>query len=83
MNQVGDTRKIEWMEEGGKDGVTKIGSMELVKGDIVRVNDTEHNNYVYITGWAKCLETGDQGERKVGAVKLDVDPVIQPTDKSE
>ena len=77
MNQQGDTKRIEWTEKGG----VKIGIEVKSVGDIDRVSAAEFKAYVTELGWAKCCETGVQGERKPGSAKLDVQSVKQKSGK--
>jgi hypothetical protein len=50
--------------------------MTLTKGDSVSLDD-DIAKLVIDNGWGKCVETGEQGERKKGSVKIDVDAVVQ------
>ncbi len=54
----------------------KLGRLEFVKDDSFSFDD-DVAQYIIDQGWGKCSETGEQGERKPGAVKLDVDSVVQ------
>lgn len=54
----------------------KLGRMTLTKGDSVSLDD-DIAKLVIDNGWGKCVETGEQGERKKGSVKIDVDAVVQ------
>lgn len=74
MNQPGDTKRIEWTEETG----VKIDRDFKAKGDTDRVSDEEYQMYVFDLAWAKDAASGKTGERKPGAVKLNVHKVIQP-----
>lgn len=65
------TRRIEITEEILKDGVN-----EYVKGDILTLDVGKANQWI-ACGWAKDVETGEQGERKPGASKLDIQNIKQ------
>ena len=54
----------------------KLGRQTFVEGDRVSLDD-EVAQMVIDQGWAKCCDTGEQGERKPGSVKLEVDSVVQ------
>ena len=73
MSKATQTKKrIEVTEESG----IKFGRTSLEFQDVVSI-DTDLANTFIGYGWAKCVETGEQGERKPGAVKIDVDSVVQ------
>lgn len=67
--------KIEITEES-----LKIGTNEHRKGDQITPRDAAHEaelrEWVRV-GWAKDVETGEQGERKPGAQRLHVHNVAQ------
>lgn len=65
-------RRIEITEESLKLG--KLGNFD--KGDI-KSFDEDVAQMIIEQGWGKDVETGEQGERKPGSVKLNVDSVVQ------
>lgn len=65
-------RKVEITEETG----VKLGRLKLTHGDTISLDD-DIASLVIDNGWGKCVETGEQGERQPGAVKLEVDSVVQ------
>lgn len=66
-----DMRKIEFTEDK-----VLIGSMAYYAGDVKSFPKAEADEYIRV-GWAKCCETGEQGERKPGAQSISVDSVVQ------
>ena len=64
-----ELRKIEFTEES-----VKLGTQTYYSGDVKSFPKPEADEYIRL-GWAKCVETGEQGERKPGAVKLNIDSV--------
>jgi len=54
----------------------KLGRQAYFAGDRISLDD-DVAQMVIEQGWGKCCETGEQGERKPGAVKLNVDSVVQ------
>lgn len=66
-----ETRRIEITED-----VLKLGAVTYYKGDIKSFPKAEADEYIRV-GWAKCVETGEQGERKPGAQSISVQNVGQ------
>jgi hypothetical protein len=66
-----DIRKLEITEE-----VLKIGTQTYYQGDVKSFQKAEADEYVRL-GWAKCVETGETGERKPGSTPLKVKNVTQ------
>jgi len=65
------TRRIEWTE------MVRIHDGEHQPGDRTTYPKAEADQYIGL-GWAKCVETGETGERKPGANgPLSVDKVTQ------
>jgi hypothetical protein len=64
-----DTRKVEVTEERLLDGAS-----EYLVGDIKTLPKAKADQWVAL-GWAKCVETGEQGERKPGASPIKPDNV--------
>ncbi len=67
-----DKRQIEFVEPGG----VKLGKMHYMPGDTVSL-DKDIADMCVRQGWAKCVATGEIGERKAGAVKIDVQNISQ------
>ena len=65
------TRRIEITED-----VLKLGTVTYYKGDIKSFPKAEADEYIRV-GWAKDVETGEQGERKPGAQAINVQGVKQ------
>ena len=63
------TKKIEFTE------AVKIGVMSFDEGDTKSFPTAEAEEYMKL-GWAKCCETGEQGERKPGVHNLEVHSVV-------
>lgn len=66
-----ELRKIEITEPE-----LKLGTNTYYAGDIKSFPKAEADEYIRV-GWAKCVETGEQGERKPGAQSIDIDSVTQ------
>ena len=66
-----ELRKLEITEE-----VLKIGTSTYYEGDIKSFPKAEADEYIRL-GWAKCVETGETGERKPGAQRINVQNVEQ------
>ena len=66
-----ELRKIEITEEK-----LLLGSQTYYAGDVKSFPKAEADKYIEL-GWAKCCETGEQGERKPGAVALNIASVSQ------
>lgn len=66
-----ELRKLEITED-----VLKIGTQTFYAGDVKSFPKEEADEYVRL-GWAKCVETDEQGERKPGAQKLNIQNVVQ------
>lgn len=64
-----ELRKIEITEES-----LKLGTQAYYAGDVKSFPKAEADEYIRL-GWAKCVETGETGERKPGATKLQLDSV--------
>lgn len=67
-----ETRQIEWVEEP----FALIEKEQKFPGDRSTMPKFEADQYIS-AGWAKCVETGETGERKPGAVALKVQDVEQ------
>jgi len=68
--------RVEIVEEDG----IKVGKIHHLKGEVL-VSDgieqaTQYSEWVQV-GWAKDLDTGQQGERKAGPNKIDVKSIRQ------
>lgn len=72
MDQNTETRRVEITEPGG----IKLGRSHFAQGDI-KTFDKDVGDMIVDAGWGKDTETGEQGERVEGSVKLEVDSVIQ------
>lgn len=70
-------RQIEILED-----VLRDDARHYVKGDIITVDDAKAAEWIHY-GWAKCVQTGEVGERKPGPQKLYVHDVKQTTTASE
>ena len=68
---MSELRKLEITEE-----VLKIGTQTYYQGDIKSFPKAEADEYIRL-GWAKCVETGDTGERKPGSAPINVQDVVQ------
>jgi hypothetical protein len=55
----------------------KLGTTCYEDGDVASFPKAEADQYIAL-GWCKCMETGEQGERKPGAAPLDIDSIKQP-----
>jgi len=66
-----ELRKIEITEEK-----LLLGTQTYYAGDVKSFPKAEADEYIKL-GWAKCCETGEQGERVPGAVKLNIQGVSQ------
>ena len=66
------TKRVEILE------YIKEGIIERHENDIVTL-DTDLANAYIENGLAKCVETGECGTRKGGAVKLTVNPLVIKT----
>lgn len=66
-----ELRKLEITED-----VLKIGTQTYYAGDIKSFEKAEADEYVRL-GWAKCVETGETGERTPGAQRINVQGVSQ------
>ena len=64
-----ELRKIEFTEEA-----VKLGTQTYYAGDVKSFPKAEADEYIRL-GWAKDVETGEQGERVPGATKLNLDSV--------
>jgi hypothetical protein len=64
-----ELRKIEFTEEA-----VKLGAQTYYAGDVKSFPKAEADEYIRL-GWAKDVETGEQGERVPGATKLHIDSV--------
>lgn len=65
------SRRVEITEDVLKDGTTTYHN-----GDIVSVDNEKAAQWIAL-GWARDPETGEQGERKPGVHKVDIQPVTQ------
>ena len=66
------TRQIEWVEEP----FVMLEKGKQYPGDRATFPKIEADLYIDL-GWAKCVETGEIGERKPGAVAIKVNEVSQ------
>lgn len=66
-------RKIEILEKGG----IKEGVNHRQKGDICTIDENLANAYIE-AGLAKCVETGEVGERVEGVSKVSLEKVTIP-----
>lgn len=65
-------KRIEILEQ------IKEGILVRHEGDVVSIDDDLAQAYIN-AGLAKCVDTGESGERKAGAVKLTVNPLVIKT----
>lgn len=65
-------KRIEILEQ------IKEGILVRHEGDVVSIDDDLAQAYIN-AGLAKCVDTGEAGERKAGAVKLTVNPLVIKT----
>ena len=65
-------KRVEILEQ------IKEGVVTRHEGDVVTLDDELASAYIE-NGLAKCAETGECGQRKGGAVKLTVNPLIIKT----
>lgn len=65
-------RQIEWVEEP----FVMIGKTKRYAGDKDTLEDEEAAEFIRV-GWAKCVETGERGERSTKPTKIKVDNFIQ------
>jgi len=65
--------QIEFIEEP----FCKVNGQNVYPGDRKTVSKEERDAYVSQMGWAKCLATGETGERKPGAQELNINSVGQ------
>lgn len=65
-----ELRKIEITEEA-----LKIGAQVYYQGDVKSFPKAEADEYIKL-GWAKCVETGETGERKPGAAPIEIHGVV-------
>lgn len=66
-----DTRRIEITEDDLKDGIETYYA-----GDIKSFPKAKADLFIRM-GWARDVETGETGERKPGAVKIQPHDVVQ------
>lgn len=64
-------RKIEITEEK-----LKIGQVTYYEGDVKSLPKAEADQYI-AAGWAKCCETGEQGDRVPGSKPIEVQNTAQ------
>lgn len=69
-------RQVEFTEQ------VKLGTETYYEGDRKSFDEAEAAEYIRL-GWAKCVQTGEQGERVPGAQKLNVQPVKQKIAKAK
>ena len=73
QNETQTTKKrVLITEEGG----VKVGRLSFEFEDSLSL-DADIADLIISNGWGKCAKTGDQGERKPGSVKIEVDSVVQ------
>ena len=65
-------KRVEILEQ------IKEGIVVRHEGDVVSLDDDLASAYIN-AGLAKCVETGECGERKGGVVKLTVNPLVIKT----
>lgn len=63
-----DKRNVQFTE------TVKIGTTAYEDGDMASFPKAEADQYIAL-GWCKCVETGEQGERKPGAAPISVDSI--------
>lgn len=68
---MSNKRRVEITEETG----VKLGRMQFMLGDVVSL-DRDLADMVIEQGWGKDVETGEQGDRKPGSVKIKTDSVV-------
>ena len=66
-----ETRKIEITEPGG----FRVGADRFQEGEVRILPAAQAQEFINL-GWAKCVATGEQGERKPGAQELAVDSTL-------
>ncbi len=59
------TRQVEFTES------VKLGTSAFAEGDRHTFPEEEASEYIRL-GWCKCVETGEQGERKPGQQKINI-----------
>lgn len=64
-----ELRRIEFVSKE-----CKIGFITYYEGDVKTFPKAEADEYIRV-GFAKCCETGEQGERKPGAQAISVDNI--------
>lgn len=64
-------RRVEITEN-----VLRDGSEDYHRGDVTWIDDEKAAQWISL-GWAKDVETGEQGERKPGAQPIKVNSVTQ------
>ena len=69
-----ETRKIEFTESVKLSAVVSVHPGNYAEGDVKTFPKAEADQYIGF-GWAKCCATGEQGERKPGSHKLEVQNV--------
>ena len=65
-------RKIEIVEAGG----FRHGTDHFQEGEIRMVDDALAGEFIRL-GWAKCVATGEVGDRKPGSQKIAVNDSVQ------
>ena len=65
------TRKLEITETE-----LLLGTVRYYAGDIKSFPKEEADEYIRL-GWAKCVDTGEQGERTPGSAPINIDNVTQ------
>lgn len=73
-----ELRKIEFTEAVQLSPVVSAHPGAYFEGDTKSFPKAEADEYIAL-GWAKCCATGEQGERKPGAQRLNVHPVSGST----
>lgn len=68
--QIGDMRQVEFTER------TRVKSETYEPGDRKSFPRDQADRYI-ARGWAKCVETGEQGERQPGSVRVQPQSVAQ------
>ena len=66
-------KQVEWVETP----FVLIGAEKKYPGDKTTFENPEEADMYIQAGWAKCVETGEIGERKPGAAKMTVDSLNQ------
>lgn len=72
MSEEIETRQVEITEENG----IRNGTNHWHKGDRATLPKAKADEFIRL-GWAKCVATGEQGERVAGVHKIDASDSVQ------